>query len=105
MSPPVIDIAPTASALPARREKEILLAALAKDLLDASGQETVRIEDELSAIVVSRVKMPVRVDGKPSQCTPEYAAELQKRLEKLDQSKPLFEFEIETDVNQSASRP
>lgn len=105
MSPPVVDVVPTASALPARREKEILLAALAKDLLDASGQETVRIEDEVAAIIVSRVTMPVRRDGGPPQCPPEYALELQKRLETLDQSKPLFEFEIETDINESASHP
>jgi hypothetical protein len=58
-----------------------------------------------STLVVSKAGMPVRLDGESSKCTPDYAAELQKRLETLDQSKPLFEFEIETDVNGSASRP
>ena len=56
-------------------------------------------------LFVSNAGMPVRLDGEQSKCTPEYAAELQKRLETLDRSKPLFEFEIETDLNQSASRP
>lgn len=79
------------------REKQILLAALAKDVLTSMGEESVQIGDGNLAVVVSRFMLPTRMDGTPSELSADRARMIAERRATRHESDLLCEIEITDD--------
>ena len=71
---------------------EMLLSALAKDLLERKGTSTVQFEDGKATLIVMRVPHPVEMRKWPDHFSPEYVAELERRLKTIGEGRVLVEF-------------
>lgn len=76
----------------APREVEILLSALADNVLTRQGRDFARIDAGGTSFFVARIPQVVPLTSWPADYSPEYIAELERRLATLDQAEPLFEF-------------
>jgi len=88
------------------RDKEILLAALAKDVLSAMGRDAIGFVENGEAIIVKRVRMPVDLDGRPVIVDWQDAEQLHRRIQSLDRSETVMEFEVDLDeATANVARP
>jgi hypothetical protein len=102
VGPPVSPPAPAGGGNfgPSLREKEILLAALAKDVLAARGAEEMCLLIEEGGLIVRRLRLPLLAESEPVPVRAEDDLEIQRRLETLDQSTFLFEIEIDDEEDE-----